>query len=79
MIQKRLADVILRELKLDAFPFEESTKATEVPGWDSLKHASILAAIEDEYGIRFRGLETMRLRDVGELQKLVDRKLSAGK
>lgn len=77
MISDRLKTVILRELALDDFQFEDVTLASEVPGWDSLSHVRILGAIEEEYGIRFRGLEVMRLRNVGQLQQLIDSKLGA--
>ena len=35
----------------------------------------ILTALENEFGVRFRGLEVVRLKNVGELQALVDKKL----
>ena len=35
---------------------------------------AILAAVEQEYGFRFRTMEVIRLRNVGELQAIVDRK-----
>ncbi len=74
MISQRLKSVILGVLHLDDFDFEESTTAAEVAGWDSLSHVSILAAVEGEYEVRFRSMEVIRLRTVGELQALVDRK-----
>ena len=75
MISARLKGTILKELNLDEFPLEDSTTAPQVPGWDSLSHVRILCAVEQEYGIRFRTMEVLRLRNVGELQALVDRKL----
>jgi acyl carrier protein len=75
VISERLKKVILGELKLDDFDCQESTTANLVPGWDSLRHVAILAAIEKEYGIRFRSLEVIRLKNIGELQALVDRKV----
>jgi len=74
VIAERLKKVILQELQLDDFPLSDETMAPQVPGWDSLSHVRILAAVEREYGIRFRGLEVLRLKNVGELQALVDRK-----
>mgnify|MGYP001613471680 FL=1 len=74
MISLRLKGVILKELGLADFPLDDQTVATLVPGWDSLRHVSILAAVEDEFGVRFKGLEVIRLKNVGELQALVDRK-----
>jgi acyl carrier protein len=77
MISIELKKVILRELGLDDFPIEDTTVATEVPGWDSLSHVRIISAVEQAFGVRFRALEAMRLRNVGELQALVDKKRPA--
>lgn len=74
MISDRLKNAILRELDLDDFDIVESTTANMVPGWDSLSHIRILTAIEAEYGIRFKTLEVLRLRNVGDLQALADKK-----
>ena len=68
--------VILRELDIEDFPLTDQTVATELPGWDSLNHVSILAAVEKEFGVRFKTLEVLRLKNVGELQALVNRKLA---
>ncbi len=78
MISDRLKGVILRELQLDDFPFTDQTLAPNVPGWDSLSHVRILAAIEKEFAIRFKTLEVLRLKNVGELQALVSKKTAAG-
>ena len=75
MISDRLKSVILRELGLSDFELTGEMLATEVPGWDSLSHVRILAAVEKELGVRFRGLEVMRLKNLGDLQALVDKKL----
>lgn len=51
----------------------ESTRATEVPGWDSLAHVNLILALEREYGIRFSVSEIGVLGDVGELVELIKR------
>jgi len=75
MISDRLKKVILRELELDDFEIVETTTASMVPGWDSLSHIRILTAVEAEYGIRFKTLEVLRLKNVGNLQALLELKL----
>lgn len=75
MISAKLKHVILKELHLEEFDLQDSTTADQVPGWDSLRHVALLAAIEKEYGIRFRSLEVIRLKNVGQLQALIDGKL----
>ena len=79
MISDHLKQIILRELKLNDFPLADTTVAPEVPGWDSLRHVGILAAIEKEYGIRFKTLEIIRFKNVGELQAAIDKKTAAAK
>jgi acyl carrier protein len=76
MISPRLKKAILEQLKLDDYDLRDDTLASQVPGWDSLSHVRILTAVENEFGIRFRGLEVVRLKNVGELQALVDKKLA---
>lgn len=73
MISEKLKRVILDELQLDDWPFEDGTTATSVPGWDSLSHARIIVAVEDAFGVRFRTGDVVRLENVGQLQALVDR------
>jgi acyl carrier protein len=75
MLSDKLKQTILKQLDLADFDLKDETLATEVPGWDSLSHVKILTAIEDAFGIRFRSLEVLRLRNVGELQALIDRKV----
>jgi acyl carrier protein len=77
MISERMKKVILAELQLDDFDLTDSMTAPQVPGWDSLSHVRILAAIEEEYNIKFRSLEVLRLKTIGQLQELVDRKALA--
>jgi acyl carrier protein len=77
VISQSLREVLLAELKLKDFDFHETTLATEVPGWDSLRHISIIAAVEKRFEIRFKSLEVIRLKNIGELQALVDKKLAA--
>lgn len=73
MISEKLKAVILRELDLDDFEILATTTADTVPGWDSLRHAQIIAAVEAEFRVRFKTLEVLRLKNIGELQALIDR------
>lgn len=77
MISIRLKKAILKTLKLDEFDLQDETRAYQVPGWDSLSHIVVLAAIEKEYGFRFKVSEILRLNNLGDLQALVDTKAHA--
>ena len=79
MITDRLKAELLRVLALEDFDFEDTTLANSVPGWDSLKHIEVIAAIERAYAVRFKTLEVLRLKNIGDLQRLVDSKLTQQK
>jgi acyl carrier protein len=72
MISEKLKSIILKELDLSDFDIENETKAYEVPGWDSLNHINIILAIENDYNIRFKNIELLKLKNIGELQNLID-------
>jgi len=73
MISQRLQRIVLAQLELEAWDLQDGSTAGTVPGWDSLSHARIIAAVEDEYGVRFKTREIMQLDNLGQLQALVNR------
>jgi acyl carrier protein len=50
------------------------TTADQIDGWDSFNHISIVVAIEQHFGIKFKTAEVESLQKVGELVSLIDRK-----
>ena len=77
MISERLNKIVLRELDLDDFDFHDETTANMVPGWDSLTHIQIIVAVEKNYKIKFKGIEILKIKNMGELQSLIDSKVAA--
>ncbi len=75
MISERLKQIILKELNLNDFDFKDETTANQVPGWDSFNHINVILAIEKDYDVHFKGLEILKVKNIGELQKLIDSKL----
>ena len=76
MISDKFKQAILKELKLDDFDIKDDTLANQVPGWDSLNHINVIVAIEKEFQVRFRSIEVLKCKNLGDLQKLVDSKLN---
>ncbi|MBE2281175.1 MAG: acyl carrier protein [Ignavibacteriaceae bacterium] len=76
MISERFKNTILKQLELDDFDIQDETKANTVPGWDSLNHVNVIVAIEKEYGVKFKGIEVLKCKNIGDLQKLVDSKIN---
>lgn len=75
MISDKLKQVILAELGIDDFAIADETVASEVPGWDSLNHVRVISAVEDAFHVRFKTAEIVRLKNVGQLQALLDGKV----
>ncbi len=75
MISQELKKVILNELNLVDFDLQDETTAPEVPGWDSLNHVNIIVAVENNFDVKFKSYEVLRLKNVGDLQKLLNSKL----
>jgi acyl carrier protein len=69
-----LKKVILDQLGLEDWDLRDDTTAGQVPGWDSLSHAVLIAAVENEYGVRFKLRDIVRLARLGDLQALLDEK-----
>ena len=74
MISEKLKQIILHELDLKEFDLKDETTADMVPGWDSLNHMNIIISVEKEYNLKFKGLEIIRIQNLGDIQKLIDSK-----
>ena len=75
MITQELKRVILTALKLDNWDIKDETIATQVPGWDSLNHVNVILAVENHFHVRFKPVEVLKLKNIGDLQRLLTLKL----
>lgn len=72
-LQPIFSDVLdLPDLRLTA-----ESNASNVEGWDSLAHISLVVAIEKRYKIKFALAELGTLKNVGEMADLIIKKTSA--
>jgi acyl carrier protein len=76
MITPELKRVILSALKLDDWDIEDDTIAAQVPGWDSLNHVNVVLAIEKHFHVHFKTVEILKLKNIGDLQRLLNSKLN---
>ena len=49
----------------------ETTTAAEIDGWDSLTDITLLATVEEEFGVKFSMKAVQHLQNVGELAELI--------
>ena len=77
MIADELKKVILNALNLESWDIRDDTMAHEIPGWDSLTHINVILAVENHFGVSFKSREVLALKNLGDLQRLVDTKVQA--
>lgn len=78
-ILRRVTSVVAEVVEIDDLRLESATKASDVPGWDSLAMVQIMVGVEREFGIRFRTGEMAGMANVGELVGRVAERLRAAK
>ena len=66
-VNERLNGVFQDVFGDDSLTVNDKTTAADVEGWDSLRHISLLAAIEDEFDIEFSMAQTVKMKNVGEM------------
>ncbi len=62
---------IFDDLFMEPVPLTPELTADDVEEWTSLLHISILLAVEQEFGIRFRVGEAEAAKNVGEFADLI--------
>lgn len=77
MITQELKQIILATLRLADWDISDDTIASQVPGWDSLNHVNVILAIEKFFHIRFKPIEVLKLKNIGDLQRLVNAKVQS--
>ena len=61
----------------DAITIGPETTASDIDGWDSQAHVTLVVATEMKFGIRFRTAEFEKLRNVGDFVRLIESKCVA--
>jgi acyl carrier protein len=64
--------------------FDEETLAVtpeltahDVENWDSVSHITLMVAIEEEFGVKFKTAEIEKMRNVGQMVEKIEQKMAA--
>lgn len=60
----------------DTIEITPETTADDVDGWDSLSHVNVILAVESKFRIRFTSKEILGFRNVGDMMKCIEGKLT---
>lgn len=66
----------LNKVFRDVFDDEDITVAAEtvaddIEDWDSMMHITLVGAVEDEFGVRFKMGEVSGMKNVGEMAQII--------
>jgi acyl carrier protein len=60
----------------DSLVLSDTTRASDVSGWDSLAHVNFMFSVETDFGVQFTEDEFVGFEDIGELETMLANKLS---
>ena len=66
-----LDEVFQDEFDDDTLHVTDSTTADDIEDWDSLNHITLIAAVEDEFGLTFTMGEVSGMKNVGEMAEII--------
>ena len=49
----------------------DSTNSDDIEDWDSLEHINLVAAVEQEFGIKFTMAQVVGMKNVGEMVDII--------
>ena len=60
----------------DSITVADATTANDIEEWDSLEHINLLAAIEQEFGMKFSMGQVVSMKNVGEMADIIISQIS---
>lgn len=75
-IFKKLSVVFRDVFDDESIVLTDQTGPDDIDDWDSLAHISLIAAIENEFGIRFNIKTALHLKTAGEIVSAIECLLS---
>jgi len=76
-IYEKLTRIFRTIFEDNSITLHPDTSESDIAGWDSFNNASLIAAIEKEFAVRFRTAELQSLLNVGNFVDVIAAKLQA--
>jgi acyl carrier protein len=70
-MRERIVDVFARIMETPAESLSNASSPATVETWDSLRHMSLVLALEEEFGIRLNDERIMKMTTVGAIVETV--------
>ena len=78
-IYEQLNEVFRDVFDDDMITVNDQTTADDIDGWDSLEHINLMVEVEYAFHIKFNMGEINKMKNVGELVDIIQKKLQEGK
>ncbi|MBP3391379.1 MAG: acyl carrier protein [Clostridia bacterium] len=75
-VYERLNEVFRDVFDDDGICVGAETTAADIEDWDSLEHIRLIAAVEQEFSIRFKMGEVASMKNVGEMATIILSRIS---
>lgn len=75
-ITTQVQDIFRKIFDAPALEIRNEMTANDVDKWDSLTHLSMISAVEEHFGIRFKLKELVKMKNVGDMLILIQEKLN---
>lgn len=72
-IYEKLNEIFKDFFDDDEIVVTETTKASDIEGWDSLEHITLIATIEEEFDVKFD--LTKKFENVGDMAKEIEKQI----
>ncbi len=73
-IMKRLTCVFRDVFDDDSIVITPATTSADIEDWDSIEHINLVAAVEDEFKMRFKMKEVSGMKNVGEMIDIISQR-----
>ena len=70
-IYERLNDIFRDVFDDDSLSVTPATTAADIEDWDSMSHITLMAAVEDEFRMKFSMKEVVEMKNVGEMVTII--------
>lgn len=67
----KLNEVFRDVLDDETICVNENTTSADIEDWDSLEHINLLAAVEQEFGMKFNMGQVVSMKNVGEMADII--------
>ncbi len=72
-IFERLNNVFRDVFDDDSITVSDNTTASDIDGWDSLMHITLISAVEDEFDMKFDMKSVVAMKNVGDMADIIEK------